>query len=320
MGTAHRRAAALVAAALFALALGACGDDDDISAATTVAAATTATTAAATTSASSPTTSATATTRPATTAAATTATPTMTHAATTTPPTTAPTARGGVSGDVTVFAAASLTESFTEIGEAFQAANPEATVTFNFAASSDLVNQISQGAPADVYASADTANMTKLTDAGGAAGAPVPFASNRLEILVEPGNPEGIATVADLANPDLIVVTCAPEVPIGRYSAEVFAKAGVTVTPKSLEENVRGIVNKVTLGEADAGIVYTTDVRAAGSSGQGVAIPDDLNVIATYPIALSAAAPNPAGGQAFLDHVVSPAGQATLGRYGFAAP
>lgn len=311
MATAHRRAAALVAAALLALTVGACGDDDDTSAATTVPAAS-ATTTAAPTSGSAATTSAPATTRPATTAAA------MTTA--TTPPTTAPTTGGGVSGEVTVFAAASLTESFTEIGEAFQAANPEATVTFNFAASSDLVNQISQGAPADVYASADTANMTKLTDAGGAAGAPVPFAANRLEILVEPGNPEGIGTVADLANPDLIVVTCAPEVPIGRYSAEVFAKAGVTVTPKSLEENVRGIVNKVTLGEADAGVVYATDVRAAGSSGQGVAIPDDLNVIATYPIALTAAAPNPAGGQAFLDYVVSPAGQATLGRYGFAAP
>src|SRR5688572_25905759 len=186
------------------------------------------------------------------------------------------------SGAITVFAAASLTDAFNEIGTAFTAANPDASATFSFAGSSDLVAQINEGAPADVFASADQVNMTKLTDAAGNAGEPEIFATNLLEILVAPGNPEGITGVADLANEDLIVVTCAAEVPCGTYSQQIFDAAGVTVTPDSFEENVRGVASKVTLGEADAGVVYATDVLAAGDSAAGVEIPADINVVAQY--------------------------------------
>jgi len=225
-----------------------------------------------------------------------------------------------VAGDVTVFAAASLTDAFTEIGEAFMAEYPESTARFNFAASSELVTQINEGAPADVFASADQSNMTKLTDAGNNGTAPAVFATNSLEIIVGPGNPEGITGVADLANPDIIFVTCAPEVPIGTYTQEVFTKAGVTVTPASFEENVRGIVTKVTLGEADAGIVYTTDVTAAGDRAEGVEIPPDLDLVAEYPMVVTKQAPNAAAGQAFVDFVIGEQGQKILASYGFTAP
>lgn len=225
-----------------------------------------------------------------------------------------------VSGNVTVFAAASLSAAYTEIGDAFMTEHPDATVVLNFASSSDLVTQINEGAPADVYASADQANMAKLVDAGGSAGDARVFATNSLQIIVEPGNPKGITGVADLAEPDVIYVTCAPEVPIGRYAASVLENAGVTVTPASLEENVKGIVTKVTLGEADAGIVYSTDVIAAGDQAGGVDIPDDINVVATYPLVVTAESPNPDGGQAFVDFVLSEAGQKILAGYGFAAP
>ena len=227
---------------------------------------------------------------------------------------------GDVSGEVTVFAAASLTSAYTEIGDAFTTVNPEATVTLSYASSSELVTQITEGAPADVYASADEANMTKLTDADGNGGEPVVFATNSLQIIVEPGNPRGITGVADLAGADVIYVTCAPEVPIGKYAAEVFAAAGVTVTPASLEENVKGIVTKVTLGEADAGIVYVTDVIAAGDEAAGVDIPADINVIATFPVVVTTDAPNPDVAQAFVDFVVGEQGQAILSSHGFGAP
>jgi len=220
-------------------------------------------------------------------------------------------------GNVTVFAAASLTAAFTELGDAFTAANPDVEVTFNFAGSSDLVAQISDGAPVDVFASADLANMSKLADAGLAAGEPATFATNTAEIVVEPGNPLDIAGVADLADSDLIVVLCAPEVPCGAYAEQVVANAGTTVTPSSYEENVKAVVTKVTLGEADAGIVYRTDVIAAGDAAQGVPIPDDINVVAEYPIALVSDAPNAAGAQAFIDFVLGPAGQGIVAAYGF---
>ena len=243
--------------------------------------------------------------------AATTAAPT-----TTAPSITVPT----VTGDVTVFAAASLTAAFTEIGDAFMVENPDAKVTFNFAASSELVTQVNEGAPADVFASADQANMTKLTDAGNNGAPPVVFATNLLQIIVEPNNPKGITGVADLSNPDLAVVICAPEVPCGKYAAQIFDNAGVTVTPKSLEANVKAVVTKVTAGEADAGIVYETDVTAAGDAADGVDIPEDINVVAEYPIAVTKDAPNPFGGQAFVDFVASDAGQKILASYGFLAP
>jgi len=291
-----RRPSSLVAATFVLVGLVAvsCGDDNSSSSATTAAAAATSPAAA-------------------TVAPTTTAAPTTTEAATTTA---APT----VSGDVTVFAAASLTAAYTEMGDAFKTSNPDANVVFNFAASSDLVTQINQGAAADVYASADTANMKKLTDAGGNAGEPQMFATNSLQIIVQPGNPKAIKTLADLANPDIIYVTCAPEVPIGKYAQQALDSAAVTVTPASLEENVKGIVTKVTLGEADAGIVYTTDVIAAGDKAEGIDIPEENNVIATYPVAVTKAAPNPDGAQAFIDFVLSDQGQKILASYGFTSP
>lgn len=224
------------------------------------------------------------------------------------------------SGDITVFAAASLTAAFTELGEAFTTEYPDANVTFNFAASSELVTQIGEGAPADVYASADVSNMTKLTDAGNNAGEPVVFATNLLSIIVGPDNPKGISSVADLANEDLIVVICAPEVPCGKYAAQIFDNAGVTVMPKSLEENVKAVVSKVTLDEADAGIVYATDVIAAGDGADGVAIPADINVVAEYPIVVTKQASNREVAQAFIDFVNSEPGRAILASYGFLAP
>ncbi len=224
---------------------------------------------------------------------------------------------GAAPADVTVFAAASLTAAFTELGDAFAAVNPGAEVTFSFAGSSELIAQLREGAPADVFASADLANMAVLTDADLVDGVPEVFATNVAEIIVEAGNPRGITAVADLANDDLVVVQCAPEVPCGAYAEQVIATAGVTVTPSSLEQNVKAVVTKVVLGEADAGLVYSTDVLAAGDDADGVAIPDDINVVAEYPIALLADAPDPLGGRAFVDFVLSAEGQRILADAGF---
>jgi molybdate transport system substrate-binding protein len=222
--------------------------------------------------------------------------------------------------DVTVFAAASLTDAFTDIGEAFAASNPGVDVRFNVAGSSDLVAQIAEGAPADVFASADVTNMDRLVEEGGVVDAPVVFATNAAEIIVESGNPLGIAGPADLAGDDLVVVQCAPEVPCGSYAQRIIDVAGVAVTPASFEDNVKAVVTKVTLGEADAGIVYRTDVIAAGSAATGVAIPDEFNVVAEYPIAIPAGAPNPDAARAFIEFVLGPQGQEILTDYGFGAP
>lgn len=223
-------------------------------------------------------------------------------------------------GDIVVFAASSLTEAFTALAEAFTAASPDAHVTFNFAGSSDLVTQISEGAPADVFVSADDANMTKITDASLNATSPVVIARNTFAIIVEQGNPQGITGVADLANSDLVVVLCADTVPCGKGAVKILANAGVTVTPKSLEDKVKGVVTKVTSGEADAGIVFVTDVKAAAESADGVDIAADVNVINNYPIVVTKDAQNPTAAQAFIDFVNSAAGQAILAQYGFLAP
>jgi molybdate transport system substrate-binding protein len=222
--------------------------------------------------------------------------------------------------DITVFAAASLTAAFTELGDAFMSANPGAEVTFSFAGSSELVAQLREGAPADVFASADLSNMGALTDIGLVDGEPAVFAANAAEIIVEAGNPFDIAGVDDLADDDLVVVQCAPEVPCGAYAEQVLTNAGVTVTPASLEQNVKAVVTKVLLGEADAGIVYRTDVLAAGDDADGVAIPDDVNVVAEYPIALLEDASDPLGGRSFIDFVQSAAGQEILADFGFGPP
>jgi molybdate transport system substrate-binding protein len=226
----------------------------------------------------------------------------------------------GVEGDAVVFAAASLADAFTEIGDAFTAANPDAKATFSFDASSALVQQITEGAPADVFASADAANMDKLTDAGLNGGEPVVFATNLLAIIVAPDNPLGITGVADLASTDIKTVVCAEEVPCGRYARQIFDNAGVAVTPVSFEQNVRAVVTKVTAGEADAGIVYVTDITAAGDAAAMVEIPADINVLAEYPIATVEDAANAEVGQAFIEFVLGPEGQAILSEHGFGAP
>lgn len=221
---------------------------------------------------------------------------------------------------LTVFAAASLTDAFTELGEAFTAEHPDVEVTFNFAASSELVTQIGEGAPADVFASADQSNMSRLTDAGDHASDPRVFTTNLAQIMVEPGNPKGITGLADLADDDLVVISCAPQVPCGRYAQQVLDNAGVRVAFDSLEENVRSVVSKVTLGEADAGIVYVTDVIGAGDAADGVEIPADVNVVAEYPIVVTKQASNPEAARSFVEFVLSPDGRSILESYGFVSP
>jgi molybdate transport system substrate-binding protein len=191
------------------------------------------------------------------------------------------------------------------------------TVQFNFAGTPTLVTQIEQGASADVFASADTSNMDKLAGAGFTTGTAQVFARNQLEIVVAPGNPKGINGLADLAKPGVIYITEGPTVPAGKYSLQALAKAGVTVTPKSLETDVKSVISKIELGEADAGIVYTTDVKAAGSKVQGIPIPDAYNVIATYPIVAVKGSKNADVANAFIAYVLSATGQSTLQSFGF---
>ena len=225
-----------------------------------------------------------------------------------------------VSGRVAVFAASSLTDAFSDIGRAFVDVHPSADVVLNFGGSSRLAAQINEGAPADVFAAADPASMARVVEASDSTDRPVNVATNTSQIIVESGNPLGLETLDDLADPGLVVVFCAPQVPCGSYAAQVLDAAGVDVTPASLEQNVKAVTTKVTSGEADAGIVYVTDVRAAGDAADGVTIPADVNVTATYPIVVTADASNPVGGAAFVDFVRSRAGQDILERYGFGPP
>jgi molybdate transport system substrate-binding protein len=220
-------------------------------------------------------------------------------------------------GSISVFAAASLTDSFKALGAYFQGANPGVTVQFNFAGTPTLVTQIEEGASADVFAAADTTNMDKLKGDGYATGMPQVFAHNQLEIVVAPSNPKGITGLADLAKPGVIYISEGPTVPAGKYSLQAMAKAGVTVTPKSLETDVKSVVSKIELGEADAGIVYKTDVSAASGKVQGVAIPDAYNVVATYPLVAVKGTKMLDLAEAFIAYVLSAKGQSTLQSFGF---
>jgi molybdate transport system substrate-binding protein len=222
-----------------------------------------------------------------------------------------------LNGYINVFAAASLTASFNALGIAFHKANPGVGVNFNYAGTPTLVTQIEQGALADVFASADTTNMDKLTADGFAMGSSQVFAHNQLEIVVAPGNPKGISGLADLAKSRLIYITEGPTVPAGKYSLQALASAGVKVTPKSLEASVSAVISKIELGEADAGIVYTTDVSAAGNKVQGVPIPAANNVIAVYPIVAVKGTKSSDLDKAFIDYVLSSTGQSTLASFGF---
>jgi len=222
-----------------------------------------------------------------------------------------------VSGTLTVLGAASLTQAFTKVGDQLHARYPGLDVKFSFAGSSTLATQIQQGAPADVFASADQANMQKVTGAGLGTGTPAVFAHNKLEIAVQAGNPKHITSLSDLANPALKVDVCAPGVPCGTYSTTTFAKAGVKVTPVSQEQDVKSVLTKVGLGEADAGVVYVTDVKSAGSQVQGVVIPDEQNTTAEYPIAELKTTQSEPAAKAFVDYVVGAQGQKVLADFGF---
>lgn len=223
-------------------------------------------------------------------------------------------------GEITVFAASSLTEAFTQIGEDFSAKHEGATVIFNFGSSSTLEAQLEEAAPGDVFASADTANVDKLKAAGGVIGDGVVFVRNRLEIAVESGNPLNIKTLADTVDPDVLLTLCAPEVPCGKYALQAYDQAGVTVPTVPTGLTAKDTLSKVSLGEADAAVVYVTDVKAASPDVDGVKIAKKDNVVAEYAIAVVKATENAATAKAFIKYVTSKAGQATLKSFGFLAP
>ena len=221
---------------------------------------------------------------------------------------------------LTVFAAASLKKTFTELATEFEAANPGVTVALNFAGSSDLVTQITEGAPADVFASADTKNMAKLTAAGLVTGTPTVFATNTLEIAVPPGNPAGVKTFADLADPATKVVVCAAQVPCGAATATIEKATGVNLTPVSEENAVTDVLGKVSSGEADAGLVYVTDVAAAGASVLGIPFAESGAVVNSYPIGVVAASTHAELAGLFAAFVTGPTGHRVLAAAGFGTP
>ncbi|WP_328474335.1 molybdate ABC transporter substrate-binding protein [Actinoplanes sp. NBC_00393] len=231
-----------------------------------------------------------------------------------------PSSGATVSGAVTVFAAASLTESFTTLGKQFEQAHPGTTVTFNFAGSSALATQINEGAPADVFASAAPKQMAAVTDAGNAAGTPTTFVKNQLVIAVAKGNPKGIQGLADLAKPDVKVALCAEAVPCGAAAKTAIDAAAAKITPVTLEQDVKAALSKVKLGEVDAALVYRTDAKAAAADVDAVEFPESDKAINDYPIVVLKDAKNTAGAQAFLDYVLSADGTKVLTDAGFQAP
>ena len=222
-------------------------------------------------------------------------------------------------GTINVFAASSLTEAFTTLGKQFESAHPGVKVVFNFGPSSGLSEQINQGAPADVFASASTKSMDEVVAAGGATN-PTSFAKNVMEIAVPPSNPGHVASVNDLAKSSVKVALCQAAVPCGATAAKVFDNAKITVKPVTQEIDVKSVLSKVQLDEVDAGVVYVTDVRAAGDKVMGIEIPSDVNASTTYPIAALAKSSDKAVAQAFVDYVLSDKGKAVLTAAGFAAP
>jgi molybdate transport system substrate-binding protein len=232
-----------------------------------------------------------------------------------------------VSGDIAVFAAASLTDAFTEVGKQFEAANPGTKVTFNFAGSSALATQINQGAPADVFASADTKQMKVVTDAGGAES-PVNFATN-VPVVVVPKDDTAVRSFENLAKPGIKLILAAPEVPIGNYARQILTNAtgdsGISATfsddvlknLQSNESDVKAVLAKIQVGEADAGIVYATDAATVKDDVKTIDIPQQYNVVAQYPIAPLTESKHTDVANAFVDYLTSDAGEAILKRYGF---
>lgn len=274
---------ALLVAALVVLALVACGADDGSSSATTEPAATS---------------------------------PAPTPAATDPAP---------LRGEITVAAAASLRDAFTEIGDRFQADHPDVELTFTFDSSSTLATQIIEGAPADVYASADEANLARLVDEDLVSGDPAVFARNGLVIVTKPGNPEGIEGLADLAevtDAGGVISLCGEEVPCGRYAAEALTLAGVAIPEDRVTrgQNVSATLTAVTEGDAVAAVVYVSDAVAAGEAVTTVAVPEQYDVIAVYPVGIVAGTAHPDVARAFVDLVLGAEGQAILADHGFLPP
>ena len=223
-----------------------------------------------------------------------------------------------LSGSITVSAAASLTDVFTAMGADFQKMHKGTSVTFNFAASSALAAQIQGGAPADVFASADGANMQKVVSTGQVTADPVDFAANQLTIVVKKGNPHKVTKLADLAELD-VVSLCAAAVPCGKYATQMLTQDGITIPPEkvTLGQDVKATLTAVSVGDADAAIVYRTDAEAARATVTEVPIPASLNVLAVYPIARVATSPNKKLADAWITYTLSPAGQKTLSKFGF---
>jgi len=221
---------------------------------------------------------------------------------------------------VNVYAAASLKQAFTELADRYRKDNPGADVQFNFAGSSSLVEQLTQGAKADVFASADANNMTKAAKAGLLAGTPVNFASNTLVIVTRPGNPKHLNNFGDLAQAGLNVVVCAHQVPCGTATRKVEKIAGVELKPVSEETSVTDVLNKVTSGQADAGVVYQTDAKSAGDKVTTVDFPQAVSAVNIYPIGVLKSSADTAAAQRFVDLVAGDTGRQTLARFGFAKP
>jgi len=226
----------------------------------------------------------------------------------------------GLEGKLLVSAAASLTDAFADVEAAFETANPEVEMVLNSGSSSSLREQILEGAPADVFASANISNMDQVAEAGEVEGEAEIFVLNGLQIAVPAGNPAGVTGLDDFANGDLLIGLCAEEVPCGSFAREALEKAGVTAAIDTNEPDVRALLTKVEAGELDAGIVYLTDVLSTAGAVEGVDIPDEFNVIAEYPIAALVNAPNPNAAEAFVDFVLSAEGQAILVEFGFSSP
>jgi molybdate transport system substrate-binding protein len=235
------------------------------------------------------------------------------------PAATAPASAAGGPTTLTVFAAASLTGTFTELGKTFEAAHPGTTVRFNFGSSATLAQQITQAAPADVFAAASPATMKTVTDAS-MATAPTTFVRNKLEIAVPADNPAKVDELKDLTDPKVKVALCAEQVPCGAAATKAIDAAGLKVKPVTLEADVKATLTKVELGEVDAALVYKTDVLAAGDKVRGIPFPEADQAINDYPIATLSKAPAPGLAKQFVDLVLSPQGEAVMTKAGFEAP
>lgn len=225
-----------------------------------------------------------------------------------------------ISGPVTVFAAASLKESFTTLGKRFEEEHPGTKVIFSFGGSDSLAASITGGAPADVFASASPRTMAIVTDAGDASGTPATFVRNQLEIATLPGNPDRISSLEDLTRSGLKVVLCDEEVPCGAAARKALEASGLKLTPVSYEQDVKAALTKVELKEADAAVVYKTDVKAAGDKVEGVDFPESSEAINDYPIVALKEAPNAGAAKAFIELVRSAEGQKVLTGDGFLQP